>query len=57
MEKILKIISTAPIFNGLSENQLQRLRSIAKDQFYDKGKIIFMEGDPGDNFYILHFAL
>ncbi len=53
MEKILEIISKTPIFNGLSEDQLKAMRSIAEDQFYDKGKIIFMEGDEGNGFYIV----
>ncbi len=53
MEKIIKIISAAPIFKELSENSLNQVREIAKDRFYDKGRIIFSEGDEGDGFYVV----
>lgn len=53
MEKILQIISSIPLFRGLSENQLNQIREIAKDRFYDKGRIIFLEGDEGDGFYVV----
>lgn len=53
MEKILRIISDAPLFNGLPEDQLNDVRQIAKDKFCDKGKTIFSEGDPCNGFYIV----
>ncbi|MBW2555937.1 MAG: Crp/Fnr family transcriptional regulator, partial [Deltaproteobacteria bacterium] len=36
MKKILHIIAEAPLFNGLSEDQLNQVRQIAVDKFYDK---------------------
>lgn len=53
MEKILQIISNVPLFNGLPEEQLREIRQIAVNRFYDKGKTIFLEGDPCDGFYIV----
>jgi CRP-like cAMP-binding protein len=53
MDKILQIISDAPLFNGLPEEQLNELRQIAVDRFYDKGRTIFLDGDPCDGFYII----
>ena len=53
MEKILQIISDVPLFNGLPRDQLNELRQIAVDRFYDKGKTIFFEGDSCDGFYII----
>ncbi len=53
MEKILKIISDSPLFNGLPEQQLNEVRQIVVDRFCDKGKMIFFEGDPCDGFYII----
>jgi len=53
MEKILKIISAIPIFQGLSEEELQEIRHIAVDKFYGKGRAIFLEGDDGNGFYIV----
>lgn len=53
MDKVLEIIGSIPLFNGLSEQQLGEIRGIARDRFYDKGKEIFAEGDEGDGFYIV----
>jgi CRP-like cAMP-binding protein len=53
MKKILQIISDVPLFNGLPEEQLNDVRQIAVNRFYDKEKTIFIEGDPCDGFYII----
>ncbi|MBW1970694.1 MAG: cyclic nucleotide-binding domain-containing protein, partial [Deltaproteobacteria bacterium] len=53
MKKILHIIAEAPLFNGLSEDQLNQVRQIAVDKFYDKGKTVFLEGDDCNGFYIV----
>jgi len=53
VEKIINILSEAPIFKGLSEKSLVQLRSIAKDKFYKKGTVVFSEGDEGDGFYVV----
>jgi CRP/FNR family transcriptional regulator, dissimilatory nitrate respiration regulator len=53
MDKILQIISDAPLFNGLPVEQLNAVRQIALDRFCDKGKTIFSDGDPCDGFYII----
>ncbi len=53
MEKIIKIISSIPLFRGLSEDQLNKIRQIAIDKFYGKGKTIFSEGDDGNGFYVV----
>jgi CRP-like cAMP-binding protein len=53
MKKILDIISQAPLFNGLSQEQLTQIRQIAIDKFYDKGETIFLESDDCNGFYIV----
>ena len=53
MEKILQIISDVPLFNGLPKDQLNEVRQIAVDRFFDKGKTIFLEGDSCSGFYII----
>jgi CRP/FNR family transcriptional regulator len=50
---MLGIIRTTPLFAGLVEEQLLQVRQIAVDRFYARGKTIFLEGDPGDGFYIV----
>ncbi|MFC1829558.1 Crp/Fnr family transcriptional regulator [Thermodesulfobacteriota bacterium] len=53
MKKILDIISRVPLFSGLSEDQLKKIRQIAVDKFYDKGRTVFLEGDDCNGFYIV----
>jgi len=53
MDNTLKILLNIPIFSGLSENQLEALRQIAVDRHYNKGEIVFSEGDEGNGFYVV----
>ena len=53
MEKILSIISGTPFFSGLSQSQLKELKKIAVDRSFNKGEVIFFEGDDGDGFYVV----
>ena len=46
-----EIISKTPLFSGLDENALQKFAAITIRKDYDKGQIIFSEGDAGDGFY------
>ena len=53
MKRILDIINKIPAFNGLSEKQLNEIKSIAVDRRFKKGEIIFTEGDEGNGFYVV----
>ena len=53
MEKIFQIISSIPLFQGLSLEELRELRNIAVDRFYGKGRTVFLEGDDGNGFYVV----
>ena len=53
MKRILDIINKIPAFNGLSEDQLKDIKSIAVDRRFAKGEIIFSEGDEGNGFYVV----
>ena len=53
MDKILDIISTIPLFNGLPDDQMVAIRKIALEKKFNKGEIIFSEGDEGNGFYVI----
>ena len=53
MDKIFNILSSIPGFSGLSQNQLEALRQIVADKYFNKGEIIFSEGDEGNGFYVV----
>ena len=53
MKKISAILSGIPSFSGLSERQIEELRKIVVNRHFNKGQIIFSEGDNGNGFYVL----
>ena len=53
MDKILNIISTIPLFNGLPEDQVVAIKKIAVEKKINKGEIIFSEGDEGKGFFVI----
>lgn len=53
MERLLDIISRVPSFSGLPENQLKAIKDIAVDRRFNKGEIIFSDGDEGRGFYVV----
>ena len=53
MDKILNIISTIPLFNGLPDDQMVAIKKIALEKKFNKGEIIFSEGDEGNGFYVI----
>jgi len=53
MDKILNIISTIPLFNGLPEDQIVAIKKIALEKKINKGEIIFSEGDEGNGFFVV----
>jgi len=53
MKKISAILSGIPSFSGLSERQIEEFRKIVVNRHFNKGQIIFSEGDNGNGFYVL----
>lgn len=53
MDKISEILSVIPLFNGLSRGQLAEIGSIASEKYFNRGEVIFTEGDDGTGFYVV----
>lgn len=53
MKKNIEIISGVPLFSGLPEDQQLELSQIAAGKNYQKGDVVFWEGDKGDGFYVI----
>jgi CRP/FNR family transcriptional regulator len=53
MDKILNIISTIPLFNGLPADQIVAIKKIAVEKQINKGEIIVSEGDEGEGFFVI----
>jgi len=46
-------ISSIPLFNGLSENQVAGLAGIVSEKVFSRGQSIFCEGEDGHGFYVV----
>ena len=53
MQKLINTISRVPSFSGLPESQLEKIKDIALDRHFNKGAIIFTDGDEGDGFFVV----
>lgn len=53
----IRYLQRAPLFYDLSEDQLQEISKLLLERSYHKGRIIFMEGEPGEALYILKSGL
>jgi CRP-like cAMP-binding protein len=50
---MIEQIAAIPLFEGLSQKQYAELARIVVDRSYQRGQIIFSEGDEGVGFYVL----
>lgn len=48
-----KLVSTVPLFAGLSKKELSQVASLADELDFKAGKVLIREGDPGREFFIL----
>jgi CRP-like cAMP-binding protein len=53
MTEIFNAVSSISLFRGLPKDQLDDLVQIAVEKSYEKGKLIFSEGDEADGFYVV----
>ncbi|MCK9295672.1 MAG: Crp/Fnr family transcriptional regulator [Desulfobulbaceae bacterium] len=53
MKRITEHISTIPLFQGLSEQYYDELAMIVVDQEFQRGGVVFSEGDAGNGFYVV----
>ena len=53
MSDIGDVLSSTPLFQGLSQSQIDEIANITLVRRYRRGESIFMEGDVADGFYIV----
>lgn len=57
MKNNLSYLQRIPLFYGLPETQLLEISGLIHERNYQKGRIIFMEGEPGEALFILKSGL
>jgi len=53
MKRITEHIAAIPLFQGLSEQYYDELAMIVVDQEFQRGGLVFSEGDAGNGFYVI----
>lgn len=49
----IDVLRKVPLFQGLSEGDLQSFADLARERSYPKGSVIVFEDDPGDALYLV----
>ena len=52
-EETAHLLSQVPIFSGLESRELDELAQVAVPRSYERGEMVFREGDTGDTCYII----
>ena len=50
---LLSLMRMVTLFNGLSDEQLQRLVAISEEEVFDAGDVIVEQGEPGNKLYFI----
>jgi CRP/FNR family cyclic AMP-dependent transcriptional regulator len=53
VKTIAQMLQQVPIFQVLTEEELLELAPLFTEKKHKKGTILFLEGDPGDEFYLI----
>lgn len=51
--EILEVLKKIPIFEGLPEEDLQKLREISRHKKLERGEILFAQGEEATGFYVV----
>ncbi len=50
-------LAKVPLFGGLSAHELEQLAAATRPRRYDRGEVIFLEGDPGTGLCVIESGL
>ena len=53
LEQIVAVLEKVPLFEGLSRKDLEKIARLVRGRTVGVGELVFKEGDPGDNFFIV----
>ncbi|MGP8155133.1 MAG: Crp/Fnr family transcriptional regulator [Smithella sp.] len=53
MKKVRDILVKSQLFGGLPEEHITEIEKIAVDKYFNKGNVIFYDGDEGVGFYLV----
>ncbi|MEA2102651.1 MAG: Crp/Fnr family transcriptional regulator [Thermodesulfobacteriota bacterium] len=53
MTKAQDILLKSQLFGGLPEDHIAKIKKISIDKYFNKGEMIFFDGDEGNGFYLV----
>jgi CRP-like cAMP-binding protein len=53
MKKAHNVLLKSQLFGGLPEEHIEEIQKISVDKYFNKGEIIFFDGDEGIGFYLV----
>jgi CRP/FNR family cyclic AMP-dependent transcriptional regulator len=55
-EETARLLSQVEVFAGLEPRELDQMAQVAVPRSWERGEVVFREGDPGDSCYIIEFG-
>jgi CRP/FNR family transcriptional regulator, cyclic AMP receptor protein len=52
-EETARLLARTEVFNGLQDRELREVAQVAVPRSWQRGEVIFREGDPGDTCYLI----
>jgi len=53
MAPVSELLSRLPYFQGLTANQIDEVSRAGKELFFQKGEVLFVEGEPCRGLYVV----
>lgn len=53
MASIKEVLAISELFKGLSDEELEKVAALGREEIYEAGTVIFTEGSVAEDFYIL----
>ncbi len=54
LHSVPNCIESVPIFSSITEEEMLKIAAITTDRTYQKGEMVYLEGDEGGTLYVLH---
>lgn len=54
LHKVPNCIESVPIFSSITEEELLKITAITTDRTYQKGEMVYLQGDEGGKLYVIH---
>lgn len=54
VQEVLPLLRKVSLFEGLPDDDLERVASLVHGTTAEEGEILFEEGEPGDGYYVVH---